>query len=81
MPKDWEIEAGAGYREFYDGMNLSSVIAAVGKDLGQFRLQGKFTQSFVQQKWLYNAALQARYSLDHPKNYLLAMANIGSTLI
>ncbi|MVZ64136.1 tetratricopeptide repeat protein [Sphingobacterium humi] len=79
LPKDWEIEAGAGYREFYDGMNLSSVIAAVGKDLGQFRLQGKFTQSFVQQKWLYNAALQARYSLDHPKNYLLAMANIGST--
>ncbi len=79
LPQDWEIEVGAGYRKLYNEEALTSGVVQVGKDLEQFRLQAKFTQSILQKKWLYNLAAQARYSFDNPKNYVVALANIGST--
>lgn len=79
FPKDWELELGVGHRKLYNDEKLSSAVVGVGKDINQFRLQAKFTQAVLQEKWVYNIAAQARYSFDNPKNYVLAMANMGST--
>ena len=79
LPKDWEIELGLGHRKLYNDEKMSSAVVGFGKDIKQFRLQAKFTQAVLQEKWVYNIAAQARYSFDNPKNYVVALANLGST--
>jgi len=70
---------GLGHRKLYNDEKMSSAVVGFGKDIKQFRLQAKFTQAVLQEKWVYNIAAQARYSFDNPKNYVVALANLGST--
>jgi len=80
LQNNWEVEAGIGYRSLYTEDKLYSFSTGTSKELGPFRLQGKLVQFFLQNKWLYNVGIQGKYHMSvNPKNYILAMANVGSS--
>lgn len=77
--KETEIEIGAGYRQLSDTDNLSNIVVGLTKETDLFRLNTRFNNFILNGKWLYNLSANARYYLSSPKNYLTAMASIGSS--
>ncbi|MEI5984454.1 MULTISPECIES: YaiO family outer membrane beta-barrel protein [Sphingobacterium] len=76
---DWELELGAGYRQLYTEEHLYNGVLGLTKEINSFRLNAKYMQFFLDGHLLYNVGLQGRYYMNNPKNYLMAMANIGNS--
>jgi YaiO family outer membrane protein len=74
-----EGEFGAGYRKLTDNQSLSNVVIGATKDIELWRLNARFNNLFLNGKWLYNISTNVRYNLSSPKNYVVAIASLGSS--
>lgn len=81
-----EFEVGGGYRKLQvDTENLdnkdqmSNLVFGVTKEADLFRVNLRFNNFFMGSEWMYNLALTGRYYLASPKNYITALAGIGSS--
>lgn len=74
-----EAEIGLGARLFHKQKDLFNLLLGASKDLDRFRLNLKLNNFLLGRKWLYNISGQATYYMDIPKNFLLAMANVGTS--
>lgn len=81
-----ELEVGLGYRrvEVSDDntsnkQGLFNVVLGLTKELDKFRLNAKLDNFVFDDQYLYNLSINARYFLSSPKNYISAMAGVGSS--
>ena len=80
------FEIGGGYRKFQDDPtdtinkdNLFNLLLGVTKETELFRLNARWNNFFMGGEWMYNLAVNARYYLSSPKNYITALAGVGSS--
>lgn len=79
LQHDWELQGGVGYRRLPGSDNLYNLVVGATKELEPWRLNAKFNNFVLNKKWLYNLSAEARYYLNSPKNYLMAVSSIGSS--
>ena len=75
----WEGEFGGGYRALENNLSLSNIVLGLTRETEDFRVSVRFNQFLLQDTWLFSLSTQARYYINSPKNYLLAMASLGSS--
>ncbi len=83
-----EGEAGLGFRWPPDNEKLSNLVLGATKELELWRLNVRFHNYMLSYDnnqsnesgatWLFNLSGQARYYLTSPKNYIMAMASVGT---
>ncbi len=81
-----ELELGGGYRKFkqsaestLDQKNMYNVVFGATKQSEVFRFNTKLNNFFINNEWLYNLSINTRYYLSSSKNYITALAGIGSS--
>lgn len=74
-----EAEFGAGYRKLEDKESLSNAVIGITKDTESWRVNVRFNNFLFQREWLYSLSANVRYYLSSPKNYLTAVASVGSS--
>ena len=82
-----QIELGIGYKDFYknelqwsvDKPVMYNIVVGTTKNINNFRLNAKFNSFFMDGVYMYNLALDNRYFLASPKNYIMAVAAIGTS--
>lgn len=85
--KEINIELGLGYRKLdttfsnstLGNTDMFNLVVGVTKTFDPFRLNLRFNNFILDNNWLYNLTLNARYELSSPKNYIMAMAGFGSS--
>ncbi|MHC5309575.1 tetratricopeptide repeat protein [Myroides sp. LJL116] len=80
-----ELELGVGYRKFKENADvklmdnhLFNLAIGANKQTDEFRLSVKLNNFFYDDSWLYNLSFGANYYLGSSKNFLTAVAGIGS---
>lgn len=76
--KEWEAEAGLGYRRMADDKNMFNTVIGAAKQIDPWWLNARLNTLRLDSKWYYSVSAQARYYFLNPKSYLTAMASIGS---
>ena len=61
-----------------DDNNLINIVGGVSKELDQWWLNARFNSIIVDTKWYYSLGAQARFYLNNPRNYIVAMGSFGS---
>lgn len=74
-----EGELGIGYRRLESDEDIFNVVIGATKELDQWRFNARFNNFILEEQWLYNLSLNARYYLSSPKNYIMAVGSIGSS--
>lgn len=80
-----EFELGVGYRKFQeDSLDLINkdemfnLVFGATKDTDTYRLNAKVNNFLMGSEWMYNLSVNARFYLSSPKNYVMALAGVGS---
>ena len=73
-----EGELGIGYKRLSGKENLLNLVVGATKELDPWRFNVRFNNFLLDWKWLYSASANIRYNISSPKNYILAVAGIGS---
>lgn len=86
MLEGLEFEFGAGYRKFQEDVEYTNnknqmfnIVLGVTKATDLFSVNLKLNNFFMGSEWMYNLAVSSRYYLASPKNYITALAGIGSS--
>lgn len=81
-----ELEFGGGFRKLdesngniADQKNMFNVVLGATKQTELFRVNAKLNNFFVNNEWLYNLSVNARYYLSSSKNYITVLGGIGSS--
>ena len=74
-----EGELGLGYRKLVDDENFLNLVVGATKELDKWRFNSRFNNFVLDEQWLYNFSLNARYYIASPKSYVTAMGSIGSS--
>ncbi|GGW45284.1 tetratricopeptide repeat protein [Arenibacter certesii] len=82
-----QYEVGVGYRKLSEDISdikasnkeLYNVVGGVSKEWDEFRLNMRLNGLILDENWLYNFSLDARYFLYSPKNYLTVVGSLGSS--
>lgn len=79
----WQFEAGAGFRKFFTDESLMNLNLGVMKSIDDFNLSGKISNFMLMENgsssYLYNLGLKAQYYMNNPRNFVLAVANVGNS--
>lgn len=83
-----ELQIGAGFRrldmsdssiQYVSSRNMSNIVVGATKLLYPFRLNLKLNDFFLGNKQLYNLSFDGRYYLSSPKDYIMAVASVGTS--
>lgn len=74
-----ETELGGGYKRLQEKKNLYNAVIGITKEIEPWRINVRFNNYKLDDEWLYNVSTNMRYYLSSPKNYIMAMASIGSS--
>lgn len=79
----WQLETAVGFRKFFTDQNLTNFNLALAKTINDFKLSGKLSNFLLADQgnttYLYNVGLKAQYFLSNPRNFVLAVANVGNS--
>lgn len=82
------LQLGGGIRKLSTNTDLplnlqstqmTNVVVGVTKVADPFRLNLKLNNFFLGQNWLYNLSFDGRYYMSSPKDYIMAVASIGTS--
>ena len=74
----FEGELGVGYKYLPGKEHLLNIVVGATKEYDPWRFNARFNNFLLNRKWLYNASADVRYYLASPRNYIIAVAGVGS---
>lgn len=79
----WEVEAGLGYRRFFEEENFFNFNVGLSKEFADFKLSTKLNNFLLDSEgirtYLYSLGFKGQYQMNNPRNYLLALASVGNS--
>ena len=74
----FEGELGVGYKYLPGKEHLLNIVVGATKEYDPWRFNVRFNNFLLDRKWLYNASADVRYYITSPRNYIIAVAGVGS---